>query len=123
MSIEQLRDELAEAMGWTQKMGFYSTTAGPRMHKWHRGTVEQFDHHVELSLDWLAAHGLPEGWYLAQLDHNPYASETKWRWGATVRMLEHAVGQCCYKMEIGNTAVHSLLAACVAAWKATKGTQ
>ncbi len=105
MTIDQLRDELAGLQGHTPLAGSDG---------WYRNPVtgHTYPHPVTLTLDWLAAHGLPEGWKWHEIGEDRVGN-----WGAMV------IAKCVPVYGDAPTELHARLAACVAAWKATKGTQ
>ena len=107
MSIKQLRDELARLMGWRKHEGRW---VPPNIHPETNLLAMPHLHPVELSLDWLAAHELPDGWRWWLID----GGNEDGNWEVTVQGGEDGdtlTGEA-------PTELHARLAACVAAWNA-----
>lgn len=108
--IAQLRNELAGLMGWRKHEGRW---VPPNTHPEANLLAMSHLHPVELSLDWLAAHGLPEGWMWSDIGTSDEVGKV---W--TCLVWHPSCGDTGLSVFDCPTELHARLAACVAAHKA-----
>ena len=107
--IEQLRDDLAGLMGYG-KPGMWKSDINSGMS--HITTIS-LANPIPKSLDWLAEHGLPAGFWFSRV----WRLRIDGTWGCHINYLETDKTVMVIE-ESGPTELHARLAACVSAWKA-----